>query len=288
MNDLPAFDESVLWPLLDQITDGVAVAAPRPWRLLYANSTLAKWFGKTTDELRGSPLEKLFTSDTCARLLELAKTVGEGTSAHGEMKVAAELNGVRHGLLDVRLYRLKAGKQPMLGLILRRAPQRPHAELPTAERIDPLTGLPDRQFLFTRLASLLQGERSSDSQFAVLFVDLDNFKQVNDEYGHLMGDRVLREVARRLMGCLREGDVVVRFGGDEFVVLLERVAGQHDIEPVVRRIHTALARPIALPEGEFTLSLSVGIAQRSPDHHSPEDLLRDADRAMYAAKRRRD
>ena len=78
---------------------------------------------------------------------------------------------------------------------------------------------------------------------------------------------------------------MVRFGGDEFVLLVEGVAGPKEIEPVVRRIQAALANPIALPEGEFTLSVSIGVAQASPDHESPEELLQAADRAMYAAKR---
>jgi diguanylate cyclase (GGDEF)-like protein len=148
-----------------------------------------------------------------------------------------------------------------------------------------LTGLADREYLLRRMSALLRGERAADRQFAVLFVDLDNFKQVNDAHGHLMGDRVLREVARRLVGCVRDGDSVVRFGGDEFVVLVEGVAGPTEIEPIVGRIHAALQQPIALPEGEFTLSLSIGAAIASPDHLSPEDLLQAADRAMYAAKR---
>jgi diguanylate cyclase (GGDEF)-like protein len=100
-----------------------------------------------------------------------------------------------------------------------------------------------------------------------------------------MGDRVLREVARRLVGCLREGDHVVRYGGDEFVVLVERITARQEIDPVIHRIHAALERPVALPNGEFAPALSIGVAVASPDHCSPEDMLRDADRAMYAAKR---
>jgi diguanylate cyclase (GGDEF)-like protein len=152
-------------------------------------------------------------------------------------------------------------------------------------RRDPLTGLFDRSILLARIDDLLQGDRAADRQFAVLFIDLDNFKQVNDAHGHLVGDRVLREVAQRLAGCVRESDQIVRFGGDEFVALIEHVSARDEIQPVVDRIHAALSTPIELPEGEATLSVSVGIAQATADHQTPEDVLGDADRAMYALKR---
>jgi diguanylate cyclase (GGDEF)-like protein len=153
-------------------------------------------------------------------------------------------------------------------------------------RRDPLTGLHDRAFLLARLQALLQGERPADHHFAVLFVDLDNFKQINDFYGHLVGDGVLVEVARHLSHCVREEDYVVRFGGDEFVVLIEGIADKRDIQPVIDRIHDALEEPIALPAGEFRLSVSIGAAEASPEFQSPEALLAAADRAMYASKQR--
>jgi diguanylate cyclase (GGDEF)-like protein len=101
----------------------------------------------------------------------------------------------------------------------------------------------------------------------------------------LIGDQILREAASRLSRCLREGDDVVRFGGDEFVVLLQRVAGREEIDPVIHRIRDALAQPITVDQHDVALSLSIGVAQASPEHRTPEDVLNDADRAMYAAKR---
>jgi diguanylate cyclase (GGDEF)-like protein len=152
------------------------------------------------------------------------------------------------------------------------------------ERRDPLTDLPDRSFLLARLATLLGGDRQADREFAVLFLDLNNFKQINDRHGHLLGDRVLREVAQRLQHCVREGDHVTRYGGDEFVLLLEGVSNWDAVEAVVTRIRSELAQPIRLREGTFQLSLSIGLAKAEPHHQSPEDVLRDADLAMYAAK----
>ena len=154
-----------------------------------------------------------------------------------------------------------------------------------AGRCDPLTGLADRAVLLERISTLLGGERAADRRFAVLFIDLDNFKQLNDAHGHLVGDRALEEVARRLADCVRAGDTIARFGGDEFVALIERISGWQDIEPVVDRIHAALAEPIALPDGEVTLSASIGVAEANRSHVSAADLLHEADRAMYASKR---
>ena len=94
------------------------------------------------------------------------------------------------------------------------------------EGIDPLTGLADRGVILDKLSRIIHGDRLEDRRCAVLFVDVDGFKQVNDVYGHLVGDRVLGEVARRLKGCLRARDCVARFGGDEFLVLLERIGGR--------------------------------------------------------------
>jgi diguanylate cyclase (GGDEF)-like protein len=131
----------------------------------------------------------------------------------------------------------------------------------------------------------LEGERVADREFAVLFIDLDNFKQINDRNGHLIGDGVLREVAKRLQSCVRECDHVTRYGGDEFVVLLERVSGLAEVEPVVARIRAALSEPAILSEVRFSLSLSIGVAKSAPHLRSPEDVLAEADRAMYAAKR---
>jgi len=150
---------------------------------------------------------------------------------------------------------------------------------------DPLTGLADRAFLMDRLTSLVEGERSRDHQCAVLFVDVDGFKQVNDAHGHLVGDRVLCEVARRLAECVRSDDHVARYGGDEFVVLLEHVSGRGEIQPVVDRIGAAFDRPVELPQGSVRLTVSVGVAKAEPHGQTADQLLDAADRAMYAAKR---
>lgn len=148
---------------------------------------------------------------------------------------------------------------------------------------DALTGLPNR-FLFTdRLSQALVHCRRCGGMLGVFFLDLDNFKQINDSLGHLAGDEVLKSVAGRLSGCMRAEDSVARIGGDEFVALLRDVS-EVEVEQVARRILREVAEPIHLAGGPCQLTLSLGISL-SPRHGTdPEVLLRAADHALYQAK----
>jgi diguanylate cyclase (GGDEF)-like protein len=268
--------------VFDAAFDAIGLAAPDPWRWVYANGPLAELLGASLTDLCHKPLESAFDEDSRSVLMEEVNRVWNGAETSTIM-VGLTTNADVRTPVEVRLCRMSA-EEPLIGVIIRRAVDPTRAARFDSSRLDPLTNLPDRTFLLTRLASLMRSERSADSHFAVLFIDLDDFKRVNDRYGHLVGDNVLREAARRLSHCVREGDHVVRFGGDEFIVLVEQVAGWTEIDAIINRIRAAIARPITLPEGEVTLSLSVGVAEASPEHHSPEELLRAADRAMYAAK----
>jgi diguanylate cyclase (GGDEF)-like protein len=152
---------------------------------------------------------------------------------------------------------------------------------------DALTGLPNRLLFMERLAhALVRSKRREDFQFAVLFLDLDRFKVVNDSLGHHVGDELLTSVAARLLSCLRPSDTVARFGGDEFVILLEEISGPDDATRVADRIRAELVAPIVLEGFEVFTSVSVGIALSSSSYQRPEYLLRNADMAMYRAKAR--
>jgi diguanylate cyclase (GGDEF)-like protein len=284
MNDVSSFDHAALGPLFDLLSDGIAIAAPNPWRLVYVSPTLAGWLKREAGTLRDVPIGELFTSDYRAQVVQLADSVFREAQTKSSMTVELQTESADVRVAVVSLCCIDQGAERLLGVVIRRQMSSQTAD--GIERCDPLTRIPDRAFLLVRLSTLLHSKRLADRQFAVLFIDLDNFKLVNDAHGHLVGDRVLCEVARRLVGSVRDGDHVVRYGGDEFVVLVERVADSRTIESIIGRIHAALAKPIALPQGEFTLSLSIGVCQASPDHQAPEDVLREADRAMYAAKRR--
>jgi diguanylate cyclase (GGDEF)-like protein len=151
---------------------------------------------------------------------------------------------------------------------------------------DPLTGLPNRLLLMDRLEhALARGKRQENTKVAVLFMDLDNFKRVNDSLGHRAGDQMLLEVARRVGACLRPDDTLARLGGDEFVVLLEDVENASNAIMVVERIVRALRTPVRLNGHELYVKLSIGIALSRASEVRPEYLLHSADAAMYRAKR---
>jgi diguanylate cyclase (GGDEF)-like protein/PAS domain S-box-containing protein len=151
---------------------------------------------------------------------------------------------------------------------------------------DPLTGLPNRLLLIDRLEGALARARRHRSRVAVLFLDLDHFKVVNDSLGHGLGDRLLLAISERLSSALRPGDTVARFGGDEFVVLCEDVATSDDAVTVAERIDAAISGRFLIDETEVFVGVSIGIACPDEVDVDPETLIRDADAAMYRAKDR--
>ena len=152
---------------------------------------------------------------------------------------------------------------------------------------DGLTGLANRALFIDHLKLALgRAERHDSYEFAVLFLDLDRFKVVNDSLGHMTGDQLLVGVARRLEAAMRPGDTVSRLGGDEFTVLLDDLKDAGEAEAVAERLQRELAAAFNLGSQEVFTTVSIGIALSSPDYHRPEDILRDADTAMYRAKQR--
>ena len=151
---------------------------------------------------------------------------------------------------------------------------------------DPLTGLPNRTLFFDRLELALERARRQGGTVAVLFMDLDDFKVINDSLGHEAGDQVLLAVAERLENCMLAGETLARFGGDEFTVLLEDVSGPSDAARVAERIEEALRAPFVLRGRESFVTTSVGISFGGRGGERPGDLLRNADLAMYRAKAR--
>ncbi|MBK9385390.1 MAG: GGDEF domain-containing protein [Planctomycetes bacterium] len=155
-----------------------------------------------------------------------------------------------------------------------------------AAETDDLTGLPNRGAFLHRLhAADRRRRRDAAARYGVIFIDLDRFKSINDRYGHAMGDLVLGEVGRRLRRCLRDGDLVARVGGDEFVVLLEDLHDDALAQRVAERIRAELDQPLCFAGLELRVEASLGVASSSQVAGEPNDVLDAADRAMYRAKK---
>jgi diguanylate cyclase (GGDEF)-like protein len=162
-------------------------------------------------------------------------------------------------------------------------------EIQTLAFYDALTHLPNRRLLQDRLQHALDAAHRQQEYGALLFLDLDNFKSLNDTMGHDIGDILLQEVASRLLRCLRTGDTVARLGGDEFIVMLENLSTQRDqamreAETVGRKILATLHQPYQLHGHDYRGSSSLGIALFADENGSSEDILKQADLAMYQAK----
>jgi diguanylate cyclase (GGDEF)-like protein/PAS domain S-box-containing protein len=247
------------------------------------NEALVQLLGRAREDLQGSTLAELAADqEAVERLLE--ELGGEGSAAEVEVRfrrgsgdeVICLVSGARH----------EVGGGTYHGA-MRDITQHKHVHdelLRTAGR-DPLTGLANRTVFMHRLDDLLtRSKRRVGDRFAVLFVDLDNFKQVNDERGHLVGDQVLTDVARRLEACVREHDTVARIGGDEYGILLEQIQDGVSVTLVVDRIREALLQSFEEAGCPGGVTASIGIAMSASGYDRAEDLVRDADTAMYRAK----
>ncbi|MCA1635727.1 MAG: EAL domain-containing protein [Acidobacteria bacterium] len=150
---------------------------------------------------------------------------------------------------------------------------------------DALTNLPNRALFTDHLKLAIERtKRQPGHNFAVLFMDLDRFKNINDSLGHIYGDQLLVAISQRLKGCLRQVDVIARLGGDEFAVLLDGFTEPNDVLRVAEKIQKAISEPLTIDRNEAFTSASIGIALSSTGYERPEDVLRDADTAMYRAK----
>lgn len=149
---------------------------------------------------------------------------------------------------------------------------------------DALTGLPSRSLLQDRLRQAMRQAMRQDMQVLLLFIDLDGFRWVNAKLGHVLGDQLLQQVAARLVASIRSADTACRYGGDEFVVMLPDIDGQHSVTAAVSKIRAQLAAPYRIGGRVITLSASIGAAVYRGDEQSFEDLIQQADIEMYRAK----
>src|SRR5438477_1418386 len=221
------------------------------------------------------------TGQSITRLLP---TIGAQVSLHREVD-AARADGTPVSL-DVAITAIPQADPPRLIAVVRDISERKAFEEQLRHMAfhDDLTGLPNRALFMDRVEHALARANSQASSIAVLFIDLDNFKVVNDSLGHAAGDRLLNSLSTRLRACLDPRATLARFGGDEFTILLEDIANVGDAQEVARRVRDVLRRSIGIAEREVFATASIGIAVSTPGKDTPGDLVRNADVAMYRAK----
>ncbi len=275
--------------LAEQSLQGIFVL--KHGRIAYANQMMADITGYDLGDFLGldqQALEGLIHPADRAFVVAAANgfEIGDGeVSPQSEYRLITKSGEVKWVLQQTRTVQFD-GDLGVEGVLIE-ITKRKHAEeqLLQSALHDSLTGLPNRASFHDRVDLALERTRGrSQSPFAVLFLDLDRFKLINDGYGHQAGDRLLVDIAHRLRRAIRPGDTVARLGGDEFTVLIPDIKGPDEAVSVAQRIHTALSKPFQVGDQEVFTSASTGIAISSPRYDNPDEILRDADIAMYQAK----
>jgi diguanylate cyclase (GGDEF)-like protein/PAS domain S-box-containing protein len=265
----------------------------RMGNITLVNASLERLFGYGREELIGRPIDILVPERFHNRFPShreyffshpRIRWMGRGQDWYGLRKDGAEFP-IEIGLNPIHTPR---GNGVLISVVDATERKRIEAELKRTAFHDGLTGLPNRTLFLDNLLRLkAAAKRYGHHPFALLFLDLDRFKVINDSLGHLVGDKLLVEMAHRLVECTREEDTVARLGGDEFAILLEQVRGPEDAVRVAERVLERFADPVMLDDNDVSISASIGIALSLTGEKNPEDLLRDADMAMYQAKTRR-
>jgi diguanylate cyclase (GGDEF)-like protein/PAS domain S-box-containing protein len=275
--------------IFENSIEGIFQTSPEG-RLLNANPSLARIFGYSSPqeliaEVRDVALDIYARQEDRKAFVE--KVGAEGRVNAFEFKARRRCGGVIWITASARAVHDRDGRLLYYEGFIEDMTVRKEAlaRLEHQAYHDPLTGLPNRMLFQDHLAmALSRVQRRSDYAFAVLYLDLDRFKVINDSLGHSIGDELLCHVAEQLRRCVREVDTVARFGGDEFAILLEEISAPREAVRISRRIMEMLSVPVSLGGHEVFTSASVGIVLKTERYENPQEVLRDADTAMYRAK----
>jgi diguanylate cyclase (GGDEF)-like protein/PAS domain S-box-containing protein len=291
----PALPATALGAVEDQLfrrvfeqAAGMALLAP-DGRWLRVNRSLCATLGYSENELLERSLVDLAHPDDGGATLGQIEKLLEGKipSYQTEQRFTHKLGHYVWMLLDISPVRDSDGNPSYLVFQFQDITPRKVEEERLIHNVfhDALTGLPNRTLFMDRLRLATErARRRKDQVFAVLFLDLDGFKAINDSMGHIMGDQLLIQISRRLNAALRTTDTIARLGGDEFTILLEDLTDEREAVRVVERLQKELAQPFKLGASDIHVTASIGIASNNPAYERAEDILRDADTAMYRAK----
>lgn len=289
-------ESEIKYQLLVEASGVFLACFDRTGTIIHANEQTAEYLGRTVDDLVGKTLDQLLhdpeLADNQHSRFEQVMDSGVGVSVEEMFEYNGQTIWFASTVVPLRD---ADGQITGVQVVARDITSRRSAEIALRAREersrhdslhDPLTRLPNRQAFMERLDVALFGVRQGRPDFAVLCLDLDRFKNINDSLGHSIGDRLLIAFARLLHDCVGPDDTLARLSGDEFGILLPNVRDPSDAIHVADRILTHLKHPIALRDQEVYTSISIGITWSALGYERPEDILRDADTAMHRAKRR--
>jgi len=279
---MKTIDLVALRDVMDLMLDAVCVVDKKGC-FVFVSAAFEDIFGYSPNEVVGKPMIDFVYPDDVIRTLNVVNTL-----LGGKLQPRYENRWVRKDgkVIDI-LWSARWSEEHQFRIaIAHDITERKQMEqqLHYIAGHDPLTELPNRALLFGRLQTSLGLARREGTHLSLLFIDMDGFKYVNDCYGHLIGDKLLKHIAQRLRDCVRKSDTVGRFGGDEFLVVLNGIDVFDDVIVIAENIRAELEKPYLFDSLNLQLSPSIGVA-RYPDHGDDEQqLIRHADQAMYRAK----
>ena len=256
-------------------------------RFLYINSAMRDLYQKDTLELLGTALYIDAMPPAEQLLGYIQDIVKTGEKCRGEIEFSSSQGDARFFEYIYAPVLNKKGEVEAIAGASRDISDRKKAEavIWQSANYDPLTGLVNRRLFHEKLDQTVKHGMRSNESFALLFIDLDNFKEVNDTLGHNIGDLLLKQTAKRIKECLRDTDTIARLGGDEFTVILENAPDVEQIKSLTEKILEVVHTPFSIEKHKINISASIGITVSHLDSLTPETLVKHADSAMYLAKK---
>ncbi|MDB6082779.1 MAG: periplasmic sensor diguanylate cyclase/phosphodiesterase, partial [Gammaproteobacteria bacterium] len=279
--------------IIDQATDGIVIVDSSTHRVQYCNPAFLAQLGYASEDAAALTLRDIFADGNSSTESVVARLRSAGSKMALNMQQRCK-NGALVDV-EVRCNVLDVDGRDVLAYVTHDVSVRRKAEqqlIENQQRLDrmahhdQLTGLPNRHYLASFLPQAIAEANESHTMLGVVFLDLDRFKHINDTRGHETGDKLLQEVAARLSGCVRESDVVIRMGGDEFVVVFRNVKSYDEVTQGAARIIDTLDKPIIIDRHSLETTGSVGVSLFPRDGRDMGELLKHSDTAMYQAKDR--
>ena len=283
--------ESRYRAIIEQAQDGLLVADARTGEIVDANPAVQQQLGFTLDELRGRSVLSVLRGPNDSQDPVIA-TLARVEPSRG-IELVQWLKDGRQMDVEVSCVPIESRDRRLVSYLMRDLSERKKAQsqlLANQQRLDKLanhdhlTGMPNRLFLQAHLPEAITRCQETGQMLAVLFLDLDRFKHINDSRGHEVGDKLLQEIAKRIRAAVRPADIVVRMGGDEFVVVLHKVHSPDEVAVAATRINEVLSAPVMIDGRALVATVSIGVSLYPRDGASMGELLKHSDTAMYQAK----